>query len=121
MDSDWCTVCGKHVETSGQLYCNQTCRQKDQQSDLIVYEKHDGATPVPLIERFSCPLKQQHLRYHIEYHASKEHSPPKVGYPFHLKLYKKSTAFRPVDLRLLSLTKKYPSIQSGRPLLTVAQ
>ncbi|KAK9722704.1 hypothetical protein K7432_002463 [Basidiobolus ranarum] len=29
MDSDWCTFCGKHVETSGHLYCSDICHHKD--------------------------------------------------------------------------------------------
>ncbi|KAI8052836.1 hypothetical protein BDF22DRAFT_655552 [Syncephalis plumigaleata] len=29
MDNDWCTVCDKHVDVPGKLYCSQACRDSD--------------------------------------------------------------------------------------------
>ncbi|RKP07296.1 hypothetical protein THASP1DRAFT_30882 [Thamnocephalis sphaerospora] len=29
MDNDWCTICDKHVDVPGKLYCSQACRERD--------------------------------------------------------------------------------------------
>ncbi|KAK9728768.1 hypothetical protein K7432_000800 [Basidiobolus ranarum] len=118
MDSDWCTVCGKHVETPGQLYCNSVCRKKDQKSTYTHGPSPTHYSLVSLVEPFSNSLVG--LRYHVNYHASKESS-LKFESPFHLKLYKKSTAFRPVELHLFALHKKTPSIRSNGYLKGIVQ
>ncbi|ORY01474.1 hypothetical protein K493DRAFT_312428 [Basidiobolus meristosporus CBS 931.73] len=120
MDSDWCTVCGKHVEVSGQLYCDLSCRQKDQQSNFVDPES-PGVSPTASLMAYPSEQPPPPSRYPFECHSPNEAFPTQLGYPYHLKLYKKSTAFLPVDQRLFSLVKRYPPIRPGRRLLTVAQ
>ncbi|ORX82491.1 hypothetical protein K493DRAFT_91621 [Basidiobolus meristosporus CBS 931.73] len=35
MDSDWCIVCDKHLNSLGGLYCSEICRRKEQQSSTV--------------------------------------------------------------------------------------
>ncbi|ORX92720.1 hypothetical protein K493DRAFT_41399 [Basidiobolus meristosporus CBS 931.73] len=71
MDSDWCIVCDKHLNSLGGLYCSEICRRKEQQSSTV-------------------PVKFSNPSYVSKDLLSREQ------FPYTIKLHKRSTCYRPL-------------------------
>ncbi|ORX88176.1 hypothetical protein K493DRAFT_319557 [Basidiobolus meristosporus CBS 931.73] len=72
MDSDWCIVCDKHLNSMGGLYCSEACRHKEQLKD--------SANSV----NFGTP-SYSHVK-----------QPANDLLPFTIKFHKRTTCYRPI-------------------------
>ncbi|KAK9767958.1 hypothetical protein K7432_001773 [Basidiobolus ranarum] len=72
MDSDWCIVCDKHLNSLGGLYCSEACRHKEQlkSSAISVNLSTSSGAQVKLLS--------------------------KEQFPYTIKFHKRSTCYRPL-------------------------
>ncbi|KAK9722705.1 hypothetical protein K7432_002464 [Basidiobolus ranarum] len=113
MDSDWCTFCGKHVETSGLLYCGEICRQKDRIAGSTLAIKANTAKPIINTLSATATFSNSSLKSKLQ--ATFTNGKLNVSdskstineIPFTLKLHKKNNAILPI------MPKGYPTIMKS--------
>ncbi|KAK9720529.1 hypothetical protein K7432_004109 [Basidiobolus ranarum] len=82
MDSDWCIVCDKHLNSLDGLYCSEVCCRKEQLKSSVV------------------PVKSSHLS------CGQQELPSREQFPYTIKFHKRSTCYQPL------FPKRYPPVRT---------